>query len=59
MVRWLNPDLRCKSYAYLFQRRLAAALSLLWARYHERRNDPDTFLRTYLGESLGVEILVR
>jgi hypothetical protein len=58
MVRWMNPGLRKNPYAYLFQRRLAAALSLLWTRYREKRTDPDTFVRTYFGEALGVDILV-
>jgi hypothetical protein len=57
--REVNPGFRTKAYAYLFQRRLAAALSLLWVRHREGRSDPDTFVRTYLWEALGVDILVR
>ncbi len=58
LARWLNPILTTESYASNFQSYFAGVMSLLWVRYHLKRLNRDTLLKTYFGETLSVPVPV-
>jgi hypothetical protein len=58
LARWLNPTLETRSFASNFQNHIAAAMTLVWCKYHLRNSDKESVLSTYFGETLSVSVLV-